>query len=185
MSYTIKYSLDLGPARAGLTLAAQLVDNAGDDYGDEITTGLIEIGGGFYMADITVPDSFSGGIKFYESGIPATILKFTAISLYEQEAVGKIKAKTDNLPAQPAAVGAAMALTSDERNAVATALLDLADAIDGKTLRQALQIVAAVVAGKVSGAGSGTESFRGLDDGQDRVVVTADAYGNRTNVTYP
>lgn len=35
-----------------------------------------------------------------------------------------IKAKTDNLPASPAAVGSAMALTSGERTSVADALLD-------------------------------------------------------------
>jgi hypothetical protein len=58
-------------------------------------------------------------------------------------------------------------------------------AVDGKTLRQTLQIVAAVVAGKVSGAGSGTETFRALNDQNNRVVVTADPLGNRTNVTYP
>ncbi len=99
-------------------------------------------------------------------------------------AVSQVKAKTDNLPANPAAVGSAMTLQSAERDAIAAALLDLGNAIDGKTLRQALQIIASVLAGKVSGAGSGSETFRGLDDQHDRVVVTADASGNRTNVTY-
>jgi hypothetical protein len=79
---------------------------------------------------------------------------------------------------------AAITLPSAEREAIATALLDLADAVDGKTPRQALAIIAAVLAGKVSGAGSGVETFRSLDDAANRVVVTADAVGNRTNVTY-
>ncbi len=35
-----------------------------------------------------------------------------------------VKAKTDNLPAQPAAIGDAMALTTNERAAVAEAVLD-------------------------------------------------------------
>ncbi len=83
-----------------------------------------------------------------------------------------------------AQAGDAMTLTLSERNAIAAALLDLANAIDGKTLRQALQIIAAVTAGKVSGAGSGTESFRSLSDSTTRVVVAADVLGNRTNVTY-
>jgi hypothetical protein len=99
-------------------------------------------------------------------------------------AVSQVKSKTDNLPANPAAVGSAMTLQSSERDAMAAALLDIGNAVDGKTLRQALQIIAAVLAGKVTGAGSGTETFRGLDDQHDRVVVTADAGGNRTNVTY-
>jgi hypothetical protein len=99
-------------------------------------------------------------------------------------AVSLVKSKTDNLPANPAAIGSAMTLQSAERDATAAALLDLGNAIDGKTLRQALQIIASVLAGKVSGAGSGTETFRGLDDQHNRVVVTADISGNRSNVTY-
>jgi hypothetical protein len=84
----------------------------------------------------------------------------------------------------PATPGDAMTLQSGERDSVAAALLDLANTIDGKTVRQALRIIAAVLAGKVSGAGSGTETFRSLNDQIDRVVVAADAGGNRTNVTY-
>jgi len=100
------------------------------------------------------------------------------------ETIILIKNKTDKIPDVPAAVGSAMTLQAAEREAIAAALLDLANTIDGKTLRQALQIVSAVLAGKVSGAGSGTETFRGLDDLHDRVVVTADAVGNRTEVAY-
>jgi hypothetical protein len=99
--------------------------------------------------------------------------------------VAAVKARTDKIPEAPAAVGSAMTLQSAEREAIAAALLDLANTIDGKTLRQALQIVAAVLAGKISGAGTGIETFRGLDDQHNRVVVTADITGNRTNVTYP
>ncbi|HEY4759565.1 MAG TPA: hypothetical protein VIH42_03195 [Thermoguttaceae bacterium] len=68
---------------------------------------------------------------------------------------------------------------------IATTILDLANAIDGKTLRQSLQIIAAVIAGKISGARTNAETFKGLDGTTPRVVVTADAQGNRTNVTYP
>jgi hypothetical protein len=67
----------------------------------------------------------------------------------------------------------------------ADALLDRADGVEADTtLRQAMRIVAAVLAGKVSGAGSGTESFTGLDGSTPRVEVTTDAAGNRTNVEY-
>ena len=99
-------------------------------------------------------------------------------------AVSQVKTKTDKIPDAPAAVGSAMTLESAQRDAIAAALLDLGNAVDGKTLRQALRIIAAVLAGKVSGAGSGTETFRGIDDQNNRVVVVADAYGNRTDVTY-
>jgi hypothetical protein len=142
-----------------------------------------------------IPTSNISAIKAKTDNLPSDPASASVVSA--------IKAKTDNLPASPAAVGSAMTLTSaydaaktaaqagdamtlqvSERNAVAAALLDLANALDGKTVRQALRIIAAVLAGKVSGAGSGTETFRGLDDQQNRVVVTADVLGNRTNVTY-
>ena len=67
-------------------------------------------------------------------------------------AVSQVKAKTDNLPASPAAADSAMTLQPAERGAIAAALLDLANAVDGRTPRQALQIISAVLAGKVSGS---------------------------------
>jgi hypothetical protein len=76
------------------------------------------------------------------------------------------------------------ALTADERNAAADALLSRASAIDGKTPKETLQIIAAVLAGKVSGAGTDAETFVGLDGSTSRVVVNADSSGNRTAVTY-
>ena len=67
----------------------------------------------------------------------------------------------------------------------ADGLLDRTDGIESnKTLRQAMRIMAAVLAGKVSGAGSGDESFTGLDGSTLRVEVTTDPAGNRTNVNY-
>lgn len=62
--------------------------------------------------------------------------------------VGAIKAKTDNLPASPAAVGSAMTLTSGERNAIADAMLDrdMSTGTDSgsttvRTMRQALRFL--------------------------------------------
>ena len=56
--------------------------------------------------------------------------------------------------------------------------------IDGKTLKQALQYIAASTAGKVSGGGTGTEVFKGLDGSTTRLTVTTDSSGNRTSVVY-
>jgi hypothetical protein len=67
----------------------------------------------------------------------------------------------------------------------ADALLDRTDGIEtGVSLRQAVRTVAAVIAGKASGAGTGTEVFVGLDGVTSRVQVNADSSGNRTNVAY-
>lgn len=51
------------------------------------------------------------------------------------------------------------------------------------TADEIMKIMAAALAGKVSGAGSGTETFVGLDDATNRIVSTVDANGNRTAVT--
>lgn len=56
--------------------------------------------------------------------------------------------------------------------------------VDGAyTQDEVTRIIAAVLAGKVSGAGTGTETFRGINDDKDRVVATVDSSGNRTAIT--
>lgn len=77
-----------------------------------------------------------------------------------------------------------VALSSATMQAIADALLDRASAIDSKTVRQSLRYIAAVLAGKVSGAGTGTETFVGLDGTTERVEVTVDEDGNRSGVEY-
>ncbi len=57
--------------------------------------------------------------------------------------------------------------------------------VDGKTAQQALQYIAAMVAGKLpGGAGTGTEAYVGLDGATTRVTMTIDVNGNRTAVAY-
>jgi hypothetical protein len=95
-----------------------------------------------------------------------------------------IKAKTDNLPASPAATGDAMTLTSGERTAIANALLDLSNGVETSvTVRQSLRLMAAVLLGKVSGADTDAPVFRDVNDTKDRVTATTTADGNRTAVT--
>lgn len=52
----------------------------------------------------------------------------------------------------------------------------------GLTAEEILRIVAAALAGKVSGAGTGTETFVGLDGMTNRIVSTVDDNGNRSSV---
>lgn len=64
-------------------------------------------------------------------------------------------------------------------------LLDQEDIETGMTLRQALRLVAAATAGKISGGGSTTVTIRSaVADGADRITATVDADGNRTAMTY-
>lgn len=80
--------------------------------------------------------------------------------------------------------GDAMALTSSERNSVAAALLDLTDGIETSLpLRGAIRACLALLAGQVTGAGSGTEVFKNPAGATSRVTITVDSSGNRSSVT--
>lgn len=74
--------------------------------------------------------------------------------------------------------------TPADVNAQVLDVVNVDTLIDGKTIVEAFKIIAAVVAGKVSGAGTGSEVFRSLNDSANRASVTVDAEGNRTAVTY-
>jgi len=76
------------------------------------------------------------------------------------------------------------ALTATERALAADALLDRACTIDSKTVREAIQAIAARLVGTSTGAGTGIETFKGLDGVTDRVQLTVDAAGNRSTVSY-
>lgn len=67
----------------------------------------------------------------------------------------------------------------------ATALLDSADAIEtGLTPRGALRLALAGLAGKLSGALTGTVTFRNaVADSKARITATVDGNGNRTAIT--
>lgn len=77
-----------------------------------------------------------------------------------------------------AQAGDAMNLTA----AAVDAIID--EAVEGSyTLRQALRVILAVLAGKVSGMNSLTPVFRDINDTKNRVTASTDASGNRTSVT--
>ena len=77
----------------------------------------------------------------------------------------------------------APAKTSDVASEISDALT-VDTLVDGKTIVASMQIIGAVVAGKVSGASTSTEVFVGLDGATTRATVTADTDGNRTAVVY-
>jgi len=53
----------------------------------------------------------------------------------------------------------------------------------GLTATEITRLMIAVLAGKSSGGGTTTITFRNLADSKDRIVATVDANGNRTAVT--
>lgn len=98
-----------------------------------------------------------------------------------------IKAKTDNLPASPAAVGSQMDLVNVPNAtalaAAADAQLDRANAIEtGITERQAMRIFLAVLAGQATDV-AGTATFKRQDGTTTALTVVHDSSGDRTTVT--
>jgi len=68
--------------------------------------------------------------------------------------------------------------------AVASEVFDGVDAIEtGITFRKAIRAIAAILAGKITTAGSSTETFLSIGGTTVRVAVAVDATGNRTGVT--
>ena len=55
--------------------------------------------------------------------------------------------------------------------------------IDGFTRDEAVRIILAAMAGKLSGGGTITISIRAADDSKNRIVATVDANENRTALT--
>lgn len=75
-------------------------------------------------------------------------------------------------------------LSSTTLNAIADALLDRTAGVEtNRTPRQALRIILASAAGKLSGAATTTVAIRDTNDSKDRITATVDADGNRTAVT--
>jgi len=116
--------------------------------------------------------------------------------------VAAIKAKTDNLPAEPASrtnitSAAGVAVTSIANNVVTAAVLDASAAAEfaarildgenldtGLTVRHGLELAAGGILNKLTGAGTGIEKVRNFSDTDDLASVTLDINGNKTAVAY-
>lgn len=72
------------------------------------------------------------------------------------------------------------AVPTAAQNAAAT----IGASVDGSTtLAESLALANSALGGKLSGAGTGTETVRDLADSKNRLVYTVDSSGNRTAVT--
>jgi len=49
------------------------------------------------------------------------------------------------------------------------------------TMRQLLTVMSSALAGKVTGGGTTTLTFRGINDASNVIVATVDTSGNRSN----
>lgn len=107
----------------------------------------------------------------------ATATDLATVAGYIDTEVAAIKAKTDLIPASPAAVG-----DIPTAAAVADAVWD--EAVDSTiTARQSIRLANSALGGKASGLNTTTAVYRDLADTKDRISATVDADGNRTAVT--
>ncbi len=105
----------------------------------------------------------------------------SAILVAVDTEVAAIKAKTDLIPASPSAVSDVPTLA-----AITAGVWDLANGIEvGLTPRGSMRLMAAALCGKISGAGSATETVRNaVADSLNRLIYQTDSSGNRTGITY-
>lgn len=81
--------------------------------------------------------------------------------------------------------GYSLATTPPTANQIADALLDRTDGVEtNRTPRQALRLMLAALAGKLSGAATTTVTIRDTNDSKDRITATVDSDGNRSSVSY-
>jgi len=78
----------------------------------------------------------------------------------------------------------AASIATDAGTEIANAILDLTSGVETSlTVREALRLILAASAGKLSGAATATIVIRNVGDTKPRITATVDADGNRSAVT--
>ena len=154
---------------AALALIASLVSTiagAGGFQSNPELIGLIQA-----VATLTGTGSITAAQMGAKASIVATLAGAGVASNVNLSAKGNISA--DVTP-----------FTELSPESLAVAILDKSNVESNLTVREALKLLSAVLAGEVSGGGTTTITFRSTDDTKDRVVATVDSNGNRTAITY-
>jgi hypothetical protein len=126
-----------------------------------------------------------------EKGIYTAELFFgAAVQLAQAAEVSQINTKVDILQNDMTAVkGGAFNGATDSLAAISAAVNTIPASVwayvleTGHSALALMRLMASVILGKVSGAGTTTETFRDVNDTKDRVVATVDEAGNRTDIT--
>jgi hypothetical protein len=94
MAKTISITIALGSSYTGLSLAAQIVDVAGNLI-ETVLEGFVEIGEGFYLWTYTkFADNFFGGVKFFEKDKMNILLSFTDVNTQQSDILEVLTKKT-------------------------------------------------------------------------------------------
>lgn len=143
--------------------------------------------GGMQANTVTAAALASDAVTEIQSGL-ATASALTTVDTV----VDSIKAVTDALPDALATVdGNVDAILEDTGTTIPGLIaglpgdiLDLANGVETSiTPRQALRLILAAAAGKISGAGTTTITIRNVGDTKTRITATTDSAGNRSAVT--
>ena len=78
----------------------------------------------------------------------------------------------------------ASTLTAAQANAEVVDVVGTDTLVAGVTIKEALRRIGAITSGKVTGAGSGSETFRDFEESASTIVITVDSSGNRSAITY-
>jgi hypothetical protein len=128
---------------------------------------VILVEAGATDADVSTRSTFAGGAVDSVTGSVGSVAGLNAANL-DVAVSTRLAASGYTAPPSAASIAAA----------------DGARVVDGSySVDELLRIIASVLAGKVSGAGTGTETFRDLADTKNRVVAAVDTAGNRTAIT--
>jgi hypothetical protein len=168
----------------GLTIAVTVSKNGGAFASGTGT--VTQVGNGLYFYEIAASEIDTLGfvaIRATATGARDFVASFQVVScdFYDVNALGL--SRIDATITSRAAPGAAMTLTTSERDSIATSLLDLAAGVETSlTVRQFLRVAAAVLAGRATVSGS-TVSYKRRDGTTEAVAVTHGATGERTGST--
>lgn len=163
--------------------------------------GIEHIGDGYYRLDL--PDAaFASGADYVEYGgtVTGMIVVGGVVDLLDADLYDGVRAGLTALPNAAADAAGGLPISDAgglDMDAIPTAISGLndptaqaivdelmAETIDGSvSFKTLIQAVAAVLAGKATGGGTTSITFRDLADTLDRVAATVDSSGNRSAVT--
>jgi len=175
-------SADSYAPKTGLTFASgelKISKGGAADFNASNYATTTEIGGGWYTYEFSTGEVDTVGPLLFRTNktdvySDAQILQVVPWNPYDSTSLG--------ITRLDATVSSRLPTTSYES---LTTQLDAASTVEtGLSLRGFYRLAAAVLFGKVSGAGTGTEVFRNaIADTKARVTSAVDTSGNRTTVT--
>jgi len=184
---TAQTDLDTITGSDGSTLATAQGNYAPSKAGDSMNLAADAIKAVSYDESTAFPvkSDDTGATQIARTGADGDTLEDLSDEIALQAtaaALATVDANVDLILADTGTDG--VVISSTTANQIADALLDRTNGVETSyTLRQALRLVLAACAGKLSGAATTTNTIRDVGDAKNRIVATVDADGNRSDVT--